>query len=225
MKNGRKTTHAQRLAIVKETLKNNYSYTEASTKYQVSYQQIYTWVQKYQKLGSAGLEDRRGKNLVKQLPLTKADKEKLAAKLAWEQAQHAKIKTELLRLIAQNSANSSNNEHKYQAIFTYHREASAPIQELCRIAGVSRQAYYKWIQRQRSPRPKNQRELDNDWLETIIPELFHEFNGTYGYRRLTSEINERFNQHFGWKRIRRIMIKLGLKGDYWAGHSTRKTTD
>jgi transposase len=30
-------------------------------KYQVSYQQVYTWTKKYREMGEAGLEDRRGR--------------------------------------------------------------------------------------------------------------------------------------------------------------------
>jgi len=42
---------------------NDFNYHEATEKYQVSYQQVYSWVRKYQQDGKQGLHDRRGKTL------------------------------------------------------------------------------------------------------------------------------------------------------------------
>ena len=60
MKQGRETTQEEKLAIVKDCLENGSNYGETAIKYSVSYQQVYTWVKKFRKLGEAGLEDRRG---------------------------------------------------------------------------------------------------------------------------------------------------------------------
>ena len=58
---GRKTTIEERKEIVLYTLANNRNYKEAAETYKVSYHQVYTWIQKYEESGDAGLEDNRGR--------------------------------------------------------------------------------------------------------------------------------------------------------------------
>lgn len=70
MSNARKTTLEERIEIVKYCLESGNNYGETAIKYNVSYQQVYTWVKKYLELGEAGLEDRRGKRTVSQEPRT-----------------------------------------------------------------------------------------------------------------------------------------------------------
>lgn len=70
MSNARKTTLEERIEIVKSCLESGNNYGETAIKYDVSYQQVYTWVKKYRDLGEAGLEDRRGKRVVDQAPRT-----------------------------------------------------------------------------------------------------------------------------------------------------------
>lgn len=57
----RKTTYEERLNIVNFYLDNELSYKEIARKFNVTYGQVYQWVQKYKKHGSDGLIDRRGK--------------------------------------------------------------------------------------------------------------------------------------------------------------------
>ena len=57
-------THGEiksRLEIVQDCLANNKNYGAAALKYNCSYQQVRNWVLRYEKMGSAGLEDRRGR--------------------------------------------------------------------------------------------------------------------------------------------------------------------
>jgi transposase len=60
MTKGRDTTAEERIKIVKECIANRNDYGGTALKYQVSYQQVYTWVKKYHEMGEVGLEDRRG---------------------------------------------------------------------------------------------------------------------------------------------------------------------
>lgn len=60
MKKARQTTLEERLAIVKECLASGRNYGAMALKYNCSYQQVRNWVLRYEKMGSAGLEDRRG---------------------------------------------------------------------------------------------------------------------------------------------------------------------
>jgi len=59
---GRKTTYEERIAIVEYCIEHNNNYAETALKYEVSYQQVYSWIKKYQKKGIEALQDRRGKS-------------------------------------------------------------------------------------------------------------------------------------------------------------------
>lgn len=61
MTNGRKTTLEERVTIVSNCIANNHDYEQTAEKYQVSYQQVYTWVRKYEKDGIESLKDLRGR--------------------------------------------------------------------------------------------------------------------------------------------------------------------
>ena len=85
MKQGRETTQEERIAIAKDCLENGSNYGETAIKYNVSYQQVYTWVKKFTELGEAGLEDRRGKKMASQEPRTELEELKIKmAKLEHE---------------------------------------------------------------------------------------------------------------------------------------------
>lgn len=61
MRKAKKTTYEERIRIVQDCLANGKDYGKTALKFQCSYQQVRSWVQRYKKMGSAGLEDRRGK--------------------------------------------------------------------------------------------------------------------------------------------------------------------
>ena len=61
MTKGRNTTYEERLEIVSYCIEHGNDYTAAIEKYGVSYQQIYSWVRKYNEKGVEGLVDKRGK--------------------------------------------------------------------------------------------------------------------------------------------------------------------
>lgn len=73
MKQGRETTLEERVAIAKACVETGNNYGETAIKYNVSYQQVYTWVKRFKELGEAGLEDRRGKRTAKQEPRTELE--------------------------------------------------------------------------------------------------------------------------------------------------------
>ena len=62
MTKGRKTTHEERAQIVAFCIEHGKDYRLTVETYQVSYQQIYSWVRKYEASGVDGLVDRRGKD-------------------------------------------------------------------------------------------------------------------------------------------------------------------
>ena len=62
MNKGRKTTKEERIEIVAFCIENGKDYRLTIEKYGVSYQQIYSWMRKYEEKGVDGLNDRRGKS-------------------------------------------------------------------------------------------------------------------------------------------------------------------
>ena len=86
MKKARKTSQEERIQIVKACMERGFDYGATALEYKVSYQQVYTWVQKYKELGEAGLEDRRGKRKAAQTP--RSELEELRIKIA--QLEHEK---------------------------------------------------------------------------------------------------------------------------------------
>ena len=93
MKKARKTSQEERIQIVKACMERGFDYGATALEYQVSYQQVYTWVQKYKELGEAGLEDRRGKRTASQTPRTEI--EELRIKIA--QLEHEKYMLQMER--------------------------------------------------------------------------------------------------------------------------------
>lgn len=61
MKQGRKTTYEERITIVAFCLEHHKDYQLTAETYQVSYQQIYSWVRKYESQGVEALADWRGR--------------------------------------------------------------------------------------------------------------------------------------------------------------------
>ena len=61
MTKGRKTTQEERAEIVAFCIEHNYDYGLTVETYNVSYQQIYAWVRKYEEGGVDKLKDNRGR--------------------------------------------------------------------------------------------------------------------------------------------------------------------
>lgn len=92
MKQGRETTQEERIQIVKECIASGKNYGEMALKYKVSYQQVRSWTLRFEELGEAGLEDRRGKRKRDQTPRTELEQaqikiEQLERKLYLAQAE------------------------------------------------------------------------------------------------------------------------------------------
>lgn len=61
MTKGRTTTYEERIEIVSYCIEHGNDYPATIERYGVSYQQIYSWVRKYNEKGAEGLVDKRGK--------------------------------------------------------------------------------------------------------------------------------------------------------------------
>lgn len=92
MTKGRKTTYEERTEIVSFCLEKNDNYQMTSDRFQVSYQQVYTWVKKYKDQGYEALLDRRG---IRKNTEELSEAEKLAAQLKLLEAENKHLKMEI----------------------------------------------------------------------------------------------------------------------------------
>ena len=97
MKSTRKTTQEERVRIAKECIENGDNYGEIAIKYQVSYQNVYSWVKKYRELGEAGLEDRRGQRTAQQKPRTEEERLRIENAQLKHELYLAKMERDLLK--------------------------------------------------------------------------------------------------------------------------------
>lgn len=91
MTSGRKTTYEERIEIVSFCIENKDNYQFTAEKYQVSYQQVYTWTRKYKECGPGALADRRGK---RKEPEEMTETEKLAAQVRLLEAENKRLQME-----------------------------------------------------------------------------------------------------------------------------------
>lgn len=93
MTKGRTTTWQERIEIVQYCLMNQHDYQKTAGQFQVSYQQVYQWMKKFEDGGQDALKDGRGR---KKSPeeLTEADQQKLKMK---------QMEYEIERLRAENA--------------------------------------------------------------------------------------------------------------------------
>lgn len=93
MKQGRDTTQEERIQIARDCLASGKNYGEMALKYRVSYQQARAWTLRFEEMGEAGLEDRRGKRKRDQAPRTELEK----AQIEIEQLRHKLYLAEMER--------------------------------------------------------------------------------------------------------------------------------
>lgn len=112
----RKTSHAEKIEIVRDCLTNNLSYKETAEKYQVSYPNVYSWTQKYRKHGPDGLFDGRGRGKPKTI---QTEAEKMRAKYAVLKARNEYLETEnaALKKLKEVERELMLREHSMKQIF------------------------------------------------------------------------------------------------------------
>lgn len=97
MTKARKTTFEERVTIARECIASGRNYGKLAIKYNVSYQQVYTWVNKYAEQGEAGLEDRRGKRMAQQQPRTPEEEMKIRIAQLEHELYMTKMERDLLK--------------------------------------------------------------------------------------------------------------------------------
>ncbi|TCL39100.1 transposase-like protein [Anaerospora hongkongensis] len=100
MTRGRPTDWKERIDIVLYCLANNRDYQGTATKYQVSYQQVYQWVAKYESGGEEALTDGRGRKKALE-ELTDTERQKLAMKKLEYENERLRAENALLKKLQQ----------------------------------------------------------------------------------------------------------------------------
>lgn len=92
MTKGRATTYNERIDIVKYCIEQDKNYAKTAEKFQISYQQIYAWIKKYESNDIEALLDNRGK---RKLESKMPELEKLKAKNKLLEAENRRQQMEI----------------------------------------------------------------------------------------------------------------------------------
>lgn len=101
-----------------------------------------------------------------------------------------------------------NRITQYQIMRELH-EAGWDIRFMCKCLGISRSAYYKWLNKKPS-----EREAENERIITLMREIDESNNGLFGYEKMTYEVNRRFGTHYNRKRIHRLRAIIGMRSSF-----------
>ena len=96
MTKGRKTTQEERAKIVAFCIEHNYDYGLTVETYKVSYQQIYSWVRKYEEGGVDKLKDNRGRTKPVE-EMTEIEKLKAEMKILEAKNRQLEIENEFIK--------------------------------------------------------------------------------------------------------------------------------
>jgi len=91
MTTARATSYLERIEITQYCIANDQNYKKTADKFNVSYQQVYTWVRRYKANGEKGLQDKRGKRKAIE---TLTPEEKLELKIKQLEAENNKLQAE-----------------------------------------------------------------------------------------------------------------------------------
>jgi transposase InsO family protein len=83
-----------------------------------------------------------------------------------------------------------------------------PIQMLCKLAGISKSGYYKWLKRQEF---QTEKQLEDIEIKGKIMECHKKLKGIYGYRRVQTWLEKTYGLYINHKRVQRLMGELGIQ--------------
>lgn len=111
LKNGRKTTKLERIEIAEWTIAHEKHYTEAANHFEVSYGQVYSWVNKYEKDGADGLADRRGKAKEDNGHLSELEKKDLEIKRLKARLEYVSTEAAILKKLQEIERKDAPNKN------------------------------------------------------------------------------------------------------------------
>ena len=94
----RKTTYEERIEIVNYCLEHGKNYKDAAELFNVSYTQVYQWVNKYKEDGKEGLKDKRGKRK-KEEQLSEIEQLQRKVKILERQIKEKEMENEVLKKV------------------------------------------------------------------------------------------------------------------------------
>lgn len=94
----RKTTYEERIEIVNYCLEHGKNYKDAAELFNVSYTQVYQWVNKYKEDGKEGLTDKRGKRK-KEEQLSEIEQLQRKVKILERQIKEKEMENEVLKKV------------------------------------------------------------------------------------------------------------------------------
>ena len=103
----KKTTKEERMEIVQYCIDHDRNYKETAVKYGCSYSQVYSWVRKYDRQGTDGLNDNRG-HCKKEENLTDMERLERENKRLKEELRRKEIEVRFLK----NSTNQSGGDRE-----------------------------------------------------------------------------------------------------------------
>ena len=107
----RKTTQEEREEIVKYCIEHNNDYKNTAAVYDVSYSQVYSWVQKYLKNGNEALADKRGKRK-DETELTEVEKLQRQNKILEARIKELEMEAVLLKKVQEIERRRSSQKRK-----------------------------------------------------------------------------------------------------------------
>jgi transposase-like protein len=111
MAHRKKTTQEEREEIVKYCIDHNKDYKNTAAVYDVSYSQVYGWVQKYLEKGSDGLTDKRGKRK-EESELTEVEKLRRQNKILEAKIRELEMESVLLKKVEEIERRRSFQKRK-----------------------------------------------------------------------------------------------------------------
>lgn len=99
----------------------------------------------------------------------------------------------------------------YTIIKEFHEDNKWPIGFMCKVLGVARAAYYKWVNRKPSIR-----EIENNRIVDEITKIAESNNSLFGSVKMTYKVNKELKAKYNVKRIARLMCINGIKSSYRA---------
>ncbi len=82
------------------------------------------------------------------------------------------------------------------------------ISLLCRVIGISRSGYYKWVQRQCT---ETEKQREDKQLKQLMMKCVKEVKGIYGYPRIKAWLFRKHGLIVNHKRVYRLMKEMGIQ--------------
>ncbi|MDT2248163.1 helix-turn-helix domain-containing protein [Paenibacillus larvae] len=195
----RTTTYDERVEIVRFCIEHQHNYAQTADKFQVSYQQVYSWTNKY--LTSGVMHFRQTRERKSEDEMSEVEKLRAQNKLLQAENRRKQMEIGFAKKAGRDRKEAVLSQVRYETIYLaireFHETKSYPICQLCILLGSNvHQAIYKWINRKES-----MNEIFNKALLPMIKDAYEEKDGILGYRQMTIKLNRERHLTVNHKRI------------------------